>query len=49
MMESSSDPVDEETIEESHLSRYGPLQGDHLIDFSKLTAEGELPSDAASD
>jgi len=31
---------DSELVEQSHLSRYGPLQGDYLLDYSKLNTTG---------
>ena len=40
-----TDSIDQEAVEESHLSRYGPLEGDYLVDFSRLTADGELASE----
>ena len=43
LLSSQHKKEDMEPIDESHLLRFGQLQGDYLIDFSMLTQEGELP------
>ena len=42
----TTDSVDKEAVEDSHISRYGALEGDYLVDFSRLTVDGELASES---